>query len=142
MSMQENSIFTITPPDMQLLDTGPSVTIISTNENFIKDVESLHEQLFKTVPVNLYHPNGHITESNLAWALSVMRFSDTIFVDLDTATDFEILISNMLDADIVYINENMNRTDISKLFNSFRNSIMIYESVEDYKEIVIADISL
>jgi hypothetical protein len=140
--MQENSIFTITPPDMQLLDIGPSSTILSTNPKFISEVEAVHEVLYKTVPVNLYHPNGNLNETNLAWALSVMRLSDTVFVDLTTATDFEILVCKMLDRDTVYIDEKNQRSDISKLFNSFREGYIIYDSIEDYKELALAGVAL
>ena len=44
--MRENPIYTVTPPDMILPDNGPIITILSSNENFIKDVESLYENIF------------------------------------------------------------------------------------------------
>ena len=58
--MRENPIYTVTPPDMILPDNGPIITILSSNENFIKDIESLYENIFKSVTITLCHPGGKV----------------------------------------------------------------------------------
>ena len=129
--MSDNGIFTITPPDMQLSENGPSVTIISTDEKMIEDVEDLHETIFRNVPVNVYHPAGHIQDSNLAWSLSVMRLSDTVFVDLDTANELSILCAMISKANVVFI-AGHNRPEVIKLLNSTDTEFAIYNSVGEY----------
>jgi len=135
--MRENSIYTITPPDMHLTDNGPTITVVSTNDKFLSKVETLHERLFKTVPVSIYHCDGQVNESNMAWLISVMRFSDNVFVDLDTANDLGILCSIFSDSSTIYINKEKKRNDIAKLFNSVNAGFNVYEDLQDYFDLVL-----
>ena len=134
--MSENSVYIITPPDMQLLGSGPSVTALSTDPLFIQSVESVHENLFKTVPINLYHPDGEVVEHNLAWTLSVCKLSDNVFVDLDTVNEIGLLTALMSDASLVLINRDNKRPLITKLLNSIKE-FTIYKSPEDYMDMVV-----
>ena len=134
--MNENSVYIITPPDMQLLSAGPSVTVLSSDPLFIQSVESAHENLFKTVPINLYHPDGVVDQHNLAWTLSVMRLSDNVFVDLDTATDLAITTALLSDASLVLINKDNQNPLMVQLLNSLQQ-FTIYKSPEEYMEMVI-----
>ena len=135
--MSENSVYIITPPDMQLLESGPSVTALSTDPLFIQSVETVHEGLFKTVPINLYHPDGEVKEENLAWTLSVCKLSDNVFVDLDTINEIGLLTALMSDASLVLINRNNEKPLITKLLNSIKE-FTIYKSPEDYMDMVVA----
>lgn len=137
--MKENSIFTITPPDMQLLDAGPSITILTTDNEFVEDVERIHESLFKTVPVNLYHPAGQVNSKNIAWVLSVMHFSDNVFVDLDTINQLGLVAAIMHDSNKVFISKQDKNKDIIKLFNSMKEGYTVYENLDDYMHMVLAN---
>lgn len=139
--MQDDSgIFTITPPDMQLNVDGPSITVISKNKDLIQEVEDAHESLFKTVSVNIYHPNGDVKESNLAWCLSVMRLSDTVFIDLDTANELGILTAIVSGSNLAWI-EGKERKDVIKLFNADKNGYPIYSDIKSYMDIMLSRIS-
>jgi hypothetical protein len=141
--MRENSIFTITPPDMILNESGPTVTVVSMDESFINKIESINENLFKTVPVNIYHPNGEVTEKKLAWLLSVMRLSDTIYVDLSTVNDLGLLTSIFCGNEVIYINVDKKRKDIAKLFNSVQQEgFQVYDSLDEYLEIMLVRLGL
>jgi|TARA_B110000503_G_C7169107_1_gene423412 hypothetical protein len=133
--MNENSIYTVTPPDLMLLDNGPSITVLSTSTDFIDDVIKLYENIFKSVPVIIYHTNGPINDTNLAWAVSVMRLSDKVFVDLDTVNETGLVASILIGANSVYINESDRKPDIIKLFNIMRNDeYAVYENTEEYMQ--------
>jgi hypothetical protein len=138
--MKENSIYTITPPDMQLLDAGPSITILSTDTKFIEEVQKIHENMFKTVPVNLYHPAGEVNSKNIAWILSVMHFSDNIFVDLDTINQLGLIASIMHPSNKVFISKKNINKDIVKLFNTMKEGYIVYEDLEDYLHIMLSNI--
>lgn len=135
--MSENSVYIITPPDMQLLESGPTVTVLSKDPLFIQSVETVHEGLFKTVPINLYHPDDEVNEVNLAWTLSVCKLSDNVFVDLDTINEIGLLTALMSDASLVLINRNNEKPLITKLLNSIKE-FTIYKSPEDYMDMVVA----
>ena len=89
--MRENPIYTVTPPDMLLPDNGPIISVISSKKQFVQDVELLYENMFKTVPITLCHPGGDVNDKNSAWIVSMMRFSDTIYVDLDSISELGIV---------------------------------------------------
>lgn len=135
--MKENSIYTITPPDMQLLESGPSITVISTDEKFINDVERVHENLFKTVSVNIYHTTSDVTENIVAWLISVMYLSDNVFVDLDTINQLGLAASLLTESNVVYINQKNVNKDIVKLFNTMKQGYTVYDSLDDYMAITL-----
>lgn len=133
--MRENAIYTVTPPDMNLTVNGPAVTILSTDDEFMFDVETIQEHLFKTVPVTIYHCGGNVNEDNLAWVISVMRFSDTVYVDLDTVSELGLVSAIMVeDTDCVFFSKKQIRQDVSKLFNSLKNGYQVFDSLQDYLE--------
>ena len=129
--MRENSIYHITPPDMKLLDAGPVVTVLSSNKKFLDDVERLHENIYKSVPVIIYNTNSPVNENNIAWTVSVMRLSDTVFVDLDTVTQTELVASILNESNTIYFSEEDRQADILKLFN-IRKGYTVYSDTDEY----------
>ena len=117
--MRENPIYTVTPPDMLLPDNGPIISVLSNDTNFLHDVELLYENLFKTVPITLCHPNGEIDDLNLAWIVSMMRFSDTVYVDLDNITELGIACVLTQESDnFVLISNTNKRKGMKQLLNT------------------------
>ena len=137
--MQENSIYTITPPDMQLLEAGPSFTVLTTDQDFLRDVERIQEGLFKTVPINIYYPGGAVSSSNIAWTLSVMHLSDNVFVDLDTVNQLGLVTAITHDANKVFISQSSVNNDIVRLFNSLKEGYTVYNSLDDYMTMMLAN---
>jgi len=138
--MRENAIYRVTPPDMLLPDSGPIITVISSKPDFIDEVEALYENIFKSVSVTIYHPTGKINESNMAWVLSMIRFSDTVYVDLDDINELGIAVTLINDDKVVYINEYNKKKGIVKLLNSTNRRI--FDSLEEYSEMVIQGFEL
>lgn len=133
--MIENSIFVITAPDMQLLENGPSVTVITSDSDFLDKVETMYEGMFNTLPVNIYWTNGDITDNNLAWAVSVFNLSDVIFVDLNTISDFTIAatLCYLDSGNFAYIDTENKRPDVAKLFNTLRDGPVVFETLQAYQ---------
>lgn len=136
---QENSVYIITPPDMQLLSSGPSVTALSTDPLFIESVESVYENMFKTVPINLYHPMGDVNDDNIAWVLSVMRLSDNVFVDIDNINEIGIITALLSQANLVLISNSNAKPEIVKLLNCIPE-YTIYQSPDDYLDMIISQV--
>jgi hypothetical protein len=101
----------------------------------VQTIETLYDNIFNTVSVVLYYPNGKITDKNLAWMLSVMRLSDTVYVDLDDLDELGIALVLTADTKNVYINEKNKKSGVVKILNSIGKQI--FESVDDYSEFVI-----
>ena len=135
--MRENPIYTVTPPDMLLPNNGPIISVLSSEQNFIQDVELLYENLFKTVPITLCHPGGNIDEKNLAWIVSMMRFSDTVYADLNTITELGLVcVLTQQSENIIMISNDKKWKGIRQLLNTMRTH-NIYESVEDYANVML-----
>jgi hypothetical protein len=127
----------VTPPDMLLPEFGPIISVLSSDSNFLHDVELMYENLFKTVPITLCHTDGNIVDENCAWTVSMMRFSDTVYVDLDNITELGIACVLTQESDNFVIISNTNkRKGMRKLLNTMRK-YNIYESVEDYSDIML-----
>ncbi len=135
--MRENAIYTVTPPDIMLPETGPIVTVVSSNKSFVAKIESLYEDIFKSVSVTLYHPNGKVTESNSAWIISMIRFSDTVYVDLDNITELGIVCVLTQDTNnVILISNNKKRKGMIQLLNTMPK-YNIYDSVDDYAQLML-----
>lgn len=135
--MRENPIYTVTPPDMLLPENGPCITILSENQEFVKDVEYLYEHLFKTVSITLCHANGTIDANNCAWIVSMMRFSDTVYVDLDSVSELGLVSAILLNnKGVIIINNKNKRKSIVRLLNTF-HEFSIFETLEQYADMMM-----
>ena len=138
--MRENPIYTVTPPDMLLPENGPVITILSSNKDFVLDVEYLYENIFKTVPITLYHPDGVIDDTNSAWLISMMRFSDTIYVDLDNISELGLVCAIIVNSPkTVYVNKKNKRKSVVRLLNT-NKEINVFEDIGEYAEMMLDSI--
>lgn len=135
--MRENPIYTVTPPDMLLPESGPVITILSSDNEFVLDLESLYENIFKTVPITMFHPNGTIDDTNSAWLVSMMNFSDTIYVDLDNISELGLVCALLVDRPgTVYINKKNKRKSVVRLLNTNKEN-NVYEDIGEYAEMML-----
>ena len=135
--MRENPIYTVTPPDMLLPENGPIISVLSSEIKFVQEIELLYENLFKSVPITLCHPGGNIDEKNLAWIVSMMRFSDTIYLDLDSVTELGVVCAlTQKSNNVIIISKTSKRKGMQQLLNTMRK-YNIYDSIEDYADLML-----
>jgi len=135
--MRENPIYTVTPPDMLLPENGPIISVLSSEIKFVQEIELLYENLFKSVPITLCHPGGNIDEKNLAWIVSMMRFSDTIYLDLDNVTELGVVCAlTQKSNNVIIISKTSKRKGMQQLLNTMRK-YNIYDSIEDYADLML-----
>ena len=135
--MRENPIYTVTPPDMLLPENGPIISVLSNEIKFVQEIELLYENLFKSVPITLCHPGGNIDEKNLAWIVSMMRFSDTIYLDLDNVTELGVVCAlTQKSNNVIIISKTSKRKGMQQLLNTMRK-YNIYDSIEDYADLML-----
>tara|TARA_B100000497_G_C7254106_1_gene181500 strand:+ start:72 stop:500 length:429 start_codon:yes stop_codon:yes gene_type:complete len=136
--MRENPIYTVTPPDMMLPDRGPIITLLTTEQSFVDQVETLYENLFKSVPITLYHPGGIVNDSNSGWLMSMARFSDTLYIDLDSINELGIVVSLMANTNKVFITKTNKRKSIVKLLNTKQSAkCAVFEDLNEYAEMML-----
>ena len=135
--MRENPIYTVTPPDMLLPENGPIISVLSSEIKFVREIELLYENLFKSVPITLCHPGGNIDETNVAWVVSMMRFSDTIYLDLDNVTELGVVCAlTQKTNNVIIISKTSKRKGMQQLLNTMRK-YNIYDSIEDYADLML-----
>ena len=135
--MRENPIYTVTPPDMLLPENGPIISVLSSEIKFVQEIELLYENLFKSVPITLCHPGGNIDEKNLAWIVSMMRFSDTIYLDLDNVTELGVVCAlTQKSNNVIIISKTSKRKGMQQLLNTMRK-YNIYDSIQDYADLML-----
>ena len=141
--MRENAIYTVTPPDMMLPESGPIITVISSSADFVQKIELLYENIFKNVSVTLYHPNGKVTESNSAWVISMVRFSDTVYVDLDDVNELSLALILLSSKTTIFINQRNKKKGLVKLLNSMtiqNKKFTIVDSIDEYSDMVLESV--
>ena len=122
---------------MLLPDNGPIISVLSSNKQFVDDVELLYENLFKSIPITLCHPAGDVNEKNTAWVVSMMRFSDTVYVDLDNITELGIVcVLTQKTNNVIIISNKKKRKGMIQLLNTMAK-YNIYDSVDDYAHVML-----
>ena len=100
-------------------------------------IELLYENIFQTLPITLCHPDGNIDEKNCAWVVSMMRFSDTVYVDLNNISELGIVcVLTQKQDNIILISNGKKRKGMIQLLNTNRK-YNIYDSIRDYADIMI-----
>ena len=116
---------------------GPIISVLSSEIKFVQDIELLYENLFKSVPITLCHPGGNIDENNLAWVVSMMRFSDTVYLDLDEVTELGLVCAlTQKTNNVIIISKTSKRKGMQQLLNTMRK-YNIYDSIEDYADLML-----
>ena len=141
--MRENAIYTVTPPDIMLPESGPIITVVSSNKSFVAKIESLYEDIFKSVSVTLYHPNGKVTESNSAWIISMIRFSDTVYVDMDDVNELNLSLVLLSNKTTIFVNQNNKKKGLIKILNTMtinEKRFTIVDCIEEYRDLVMENV--
>ena len=71
--MRENPVYTVTPPDMLLPDNGPIISVLSSNKQFVDDVEFYAEDAGRTDNSFL----ALVCEKVIAAGATVLNIPDT-----------------------------------------------------------------
>ena len=122
---------------MLLPENGPIISVLSSEIKFVQEIELLYENLFKSVPITLCHPGGNIDEKNLAWIVSMMRFSDTIYLDLDSVTELGVVCAlTQKTNNVIIISKTSKRKGMQQLLNTMRK-YNIYDSIQDYADLML-----
>ena len=78
-----------------------------------------------------------MNEKNTAWIVSMMSFSDTVYVDLDNVTELGIVCVLTQDTNnVIIISNKKKRKGMIQLLNTMPK-YNIYDSVDDYAEAML-----
>lgn len=121
MMDRDNSVYTVTSPDLFLTEDGMSVLISSTNKNLVESIKNLFEKYIpSSIVFNLQQKQTN--ESNFAWFYHVTHSCDLMIVDLDTCAwiDIATALTKQVDENhvLMFYTEKHKKREAEKLINA------------------------
>ena len=129
--MQDNSAFYITPPTIFMPAKGMRFSLISADEDWIKETCETLEKMFPS-QLTFYHLEGPETAETICWQLLYMEYSDFVMINSDNMTMAQGMIASA----------NMDRTNVWWHVNEDTDTAMMtmltalgahtYEDLEEF----------
>ena len=134
----DNSVYTVTYPDLHMSDDGMTVLVTSTDENFIDNVKGIFEKYIYTSIVFYVQPNKTNSET-LAWMWNVSTTCDLMIIDIDTCAWEDImaaLIKPTISNDgVMFYSSKYKRRETARLINATGTNLIV-RKVEDIDRFV------
>ena len=99
--------------------------------------------MFKTVPITLCHPGGDVNDKNSAWIVSMMRFSDTVYVDMDDVNELSLSLVLLSNKTTIFVNQNQKKKGLIKILNTMtinEKRFTIVDCIEEYRDLVMENV--
>lgn len=145
MNQNDNSVYTVTAPDLHLTDDGISVLITSTNREFIESAKRQFEQ-YITHSIVFNVQDGQTTETTIAWMWYVSRTADLMIVDIDTCSWVDVCtaLTKEVDEDheVIFFSEKNKKREAIRLINATGKYLILrnVEQLEDFIKIQLLGI--
>lgn len=143
---QDNSVYTVTYPDLYVAESGPTVLMTSTNPELIDSTLDQYKTLIHNANLVFYIQSKRTNESSVGWMWYVSRSCDTMIVDIDTCSwvDIATALTKVQDVNhkVVFYTEKQKRKDAAKLINATSEYILLTgrEQLTKYIDIEFAPI--
>tara|TARA_B100000035_G_C21036674_1_gene571377 strand:- start:1893 stop:2342 length:450 start_codon:yes stop_codon:yes gene_type:complete len=129
----DNSVYTVTYPDLHMTDDGMSVLVTSTDSNFIDSVKGIFEKYIYTSIVFYVQPNKTNSET-LAWMWNVSTTCDLMIIDIDSCAWEDIMAAlikpNYHNNQVLYYSSKYKRRETARLINATGTNLIV-RKVED-----------
>jgi len=136
-----NTVYTITPPDLRLNTNGPSTLILGVNLENSKDYTDVFDKLFPEVEVNFFVRENEIDAQTLAWYRVMSGIASSVVVDVDNITSEELLIALQAEYDnnilVYWVSLENKQSDLMSLLNSYR--YQIFASATDLETYLVSE---
>jgi hypothetical protein len=90
--MDNQEAYYVTPPSLYLPPDGIRITLIGSNQDWIENITNGLESTFPSITVTFYHVEEE-TKDQWEWTLAMSEMADLLIVDLEHATQQELLIA-------------------------------------------------
>lgn len=129
----DNSVYTVTYPDLHITEDGMSVLVSSTDGNFVQKVKDIFEKYISTSIVFYVQPKKTNSET-LAWMWNVSTTCDLMIVDIDTCA-WEDIMSALIKPSIsnngvIFYSDKYKRRETARLINATGTNLIV-RNVED-----------
>lgn len=136
----KNSVFTVTPPDFQLTQNGPTVLLLGVEFDDITPYVNIYDTLFPDIEIVYMISEAGIDEDNLAWHRAAAGMASSVFVDIDNITTEELFLAMQLEQEnkamVYWINQSDNNALLRCLLNSYQYQVFNnLQEVEKFLEV-------
>tara|TARA_B110001454_G_scaffold87933_1_gene84236 strand:- start:796 stop:1245 length:450 start_codon:yes stop_codon:yes gene_type:complete len=135
----DNSSYTVTPPDLYMTEHGISVLISSTNEELTDKIKDLFEKHIAISIVFLVQ-NKKTNSGTLPWMWNNSKTCDFMVIDVDTCA-WEDIMSGLLKSKeqqntVLFYSDKYKRRETVKLINATGTNLVV-RTIEDINNYII-----
>lgn len=136
-----NSVYTVTPPDLKLNTIGPSVLLLGVSLDNSKSFVDIYERLFPEVELTFYVSESGFSQENAPWFRAVTGMASIIFVNLDNITAEEVFLAMQAEHDnramVFWLAQEKIYPAMISLLNSYQ--YQVFNSLEEIESFLIAE---
>ena len=126
----DNSSYTVTPPDLFLHENGITTLIISEDTKLGDDIKLLFEKYIMSSMV--FNIQNKTTSGNLSWMYNISTHCDFMIVDIDTCKWEDIIAALLKEQDenhqVIFISPRNKKRDAIRLLNA-KSKFLIFSSI-------------
>ena len=133
--MDDNSAFYITPPTIFMPVKGMRFSLVSVNDEWIKETGDSLEKMFHS-QLTLYHLEGPETAETICWQMLYLDYSDFVLIDANSITMAQSMFcaARLQERNVWWcVNENSETAMITLLTALHAN---VYENIEEFVDTI------
>ena len=139
--LNNNSVYTVTPPDLTLNTIGPSVLLLGVDLENSKPFSDVYDKLFPEVEITFFVGTNGFEAKHAPWFRAVAGMASSIFVNLDNVSLEEVFLAMQAEHDdravVYWISQNKVAPVIVGLLNSYQ--YLVYNSLDEIEEFLVGE---
>lgn len=129
----DNSVYTVTYPDLHITEDGMTVLVSSTSKDFVEKVKDIFEKYIKTSLV-FYVQSKKSNSETLAWMWNTSNTCDLMIVDIDTCAWEDIMAAlikpSISNNGVMFYSDKYKRRETARLINATGTNLIV-RRIED-----------
>lgn len=129
----DNSVYTVTYPDLHITEDGMTVLVSSTSRDFVEQVKGIFEKYIKTSLV-FYVQSKKTNSETLAWMWNTSNTCDLMIVDIDTCAWEDIMAAlikpSISNNGVMFYSDKYKRRETARLINATGTNLIVRQ-IED-----------
>lgn len=135
----DNSSYTVTPPDLYLTEHGISVLISSTNEELTEKIKNVVEK-HVAISIVFLVQNKKTNSGTLPWMWNNSKTCDFMVIDVDTCAWEDIMAALLKSQEhpntVLFYSDKYKRRETVKLINATGTNLVV-RTIEDINNYII-----
>lgn len=129
----DNSVYTVTYPDLHITEDGMTVLVSSTSKDFVEKVKGIFEKYISTSIV-FYVQHKKTNNETLAWMWNTSNTCDLMIVDIDTCAWEDIMAAlikpSISNNGVIFYSDKYKRRETARLINATGTNLIV-RNVDD-----------